>query len=301
MSVTVGNCSVNELGKATGGQKGDQTGREIYICAWYANGWTDCVRAKDPDLAERIASNYEAICANDMFGYGQDDRTSGDTEARKHGYDFSKVDVPCHFDCSSSVLSDVRGCGLNVSVNGYTGNMVSILSKTGRFDVLRDAKYLTEDKHLKRGDILVKQYHHTVVVLSDGEDAMPEPADGIRYIDTDELNLRQYASMDGAVLARLPFQAPVELLAEEGEWARVRVEGYVASAYLSKKKPKLTYHTTDNLNLRQTPGVDGKLIVTMPKGAEVKATGNTDNVDGILWRNVIYKQNAGWCSADYLS
>lgn len=300
MSVILGNCSINELGKATGGQKGDQTGREIYICPWYANGWTDLVRPLDPELAERIASNYEAICANDNIGYGQDDRLSLYREAKKVGFDFSAITTPCHADCSSSEGADLIACDVNVNPDIYTGNMVAAMMKTGKFERHKEAEYLADDKLLKRGDILVKQYHHTVVVLSNGEDAMPEPDDGKRYIDTDELNMRSTASMDGAIRAKLPFRSEVEVLAQDGDWARVRVEGYVATAYLSKRIPKLTYNTTDNLNLRQEPSLEGKVILTIPKGAMVQATGNTEVVDGIMWRQVIYKSRNGWCSGEYL-
>ena len=300
MSVTLGNASISELGTING-QKGDQTKAEVCLRAWYSYPWSQMVRAKDPDVAEKIASAMESACANDHIGYGQSDRLTLNTEAKKVGYDLSKIETDCNCDCSSLVAVCVIASGIPVSPSIYTGNEVSALQKTGQFDVYTGAEYLTDDKLLKRGDILVKQYHHTVVVLSDGEEAMPEPDDGIRYIDTDELNIREYANMDGQILAKCPFQAPVELIAVEGDWARVRVEGYVASAYLSKKKPKLLYHTIDNLNLRQTPGTDGKLICTMPKGASVQATGNTEMVDGFLWREVIYSSKCGWCAAEYLA
>lgn len=301
MSVIVGNASINEFGQVSGGQPGDQTRQEVWTRPWYANGWTQVCRPIDSDLAERIASAMEAACANDHIGYSQSNRLSLNSAAKAVGYDISAIKTDCECDCSSLVAVCCIAAGCYVSPSMYTGNEVACLKQTGKFEVLTEAKYLNEDKWLKRGDIIVKQYHHTVVVLSDGEDAMPEPDDGIRYIDTDELNLRSVAGMSGQILAMLPFQAPVELLAEEGDWARVRVEGYVASAYLAKKKPKLTYTTTDNLNLRQTPGVDGKLICTMPKGTKVVTTGNTEKADGILWREVIYNGRSGWASGDYLA
>ena len=298
MSVIVGSASINEFGKVSGGRPGDQ-GQEIYIRPWYANGWTDMVRPIDPDLAEKIASNYEAICANPYIGYGQDKRLTLYNEAKKVGFDFSKIATPCEADCSSSEAADLIGAGVNVSPSIYTGNMVAAIMKTGKFEHHRESDFLTNDRKLKRGDILVKQYYHTVVVLSDGEDAMPEPDDGYRYVDTDELNVRTLPSMSGTVLAALPFASQVELLAEDGDWARVRVEGYCAKSYLSKRRPKTSYVTTDNLNLRQTPG-NGKILLTIPAGATVQATGNTEIVDGVMWRGVIYAQKNGWCSGEYL-
>lgn len=120
------------------------------------------------------------------------------------------------------------------------------------------------------------------------------------YIDTDELNMRSSAGMDGKVIAKLPFQSKVDVGMIDGAWAYVTVSGYVAAQYLSKKKPKTTYTTTDNLNLRAEPSTSGKLLLTMPKGATVQATGNTEKADGILWRQVIYSGRSGWASGDYL-
>lgn len=302
MSVTLGNASINELGQVSGGNPGDQTKAEVCLRSYYANGWTQMVRAKDPDVAERIASTMEAACANDHIGYAQDKRLTLNAEAKKVGYDLSKISTDCDCDCSSLVAVCVIASGIPVSPSIYTGNEVSALQKTGKFDVYTGAEYLTDDKLLRRGDILVKQYHHTAVVLSDGEEAMPEPDDGIRYIDTDELNLR--AEPNGDILGKLLYGTKVDVGQIEGAWAYVTISGYVGTDYLSKQEPKEYYTTTDNLNLRKEPG-DGKVILTIPKGAKVKATWNTERIGSVLWREVYYppdkwSSNCGWVSGDYL-
>lgn len=301
MSVILGNASIDERGQISGGQPGDQTGREVWIRPWYANGWTQVCRPIDPDLAEMIAANMEAACANDNIGYDQSKRTTLYYELKKNGFDFSKVG-PCSTDCSQLAADCIIGAGVSVPATMYTGNMVSCIQKTGKFEILTGREYLDEDRLLKRGDILVKQYHHTAIVLSDGEDAMPEDPEeeDVCYIDTDELNMRSSAGMDGKVIAKLPFQSKVDVGVIDGAWAYVTVSGYVAAQYLSKKKPKTTYTTTDNLNLRAEPSTSGKLLLTMPKGAKVQATGNTEKADGILWRQVIYSGRSGWASGDYL-
>lgn len=302
MSVIVGNASINEFGQVSGGQPGDQTRQEVWTRPWYANGWTQVCRPIDSDLAERIASVMEAACANDHIGYSQSNRLSLNSAAKAVGYDISAIKTDCECDCSSLVAVCCIAAGCYVSPSMYTGNEVACLKQTGKFEVLTEAKYLNEDKWLKRGDILVKQYHHTAIVLSDGEDAMPEDPEeeDVCYIDTDELNMRSSAGMDGKVIAKLPFQSKVDVGVVDGEWAYVTVSGYVAAQYLSKKKPKTTYTTTDNLNLRAEPSTSGKLLLTMPKGAKVQATGNTEKADGILWRQVIYSGRSGWASGDYL-
>ena len=56
MAVKIGHASIDENGKAHGGQAGDQTGKEVCIRNWYLNskGW-DVLRAKDAAVAEKIA------------------------------------------------------------------------------------------------------------------------------------------------------------------------------------------------------------------------------------------------------
>lgn len=122
------------------------------------------------------------------------------------------------------------------------------------------------------------------------------------YIDTDELNLR--AEPNGDILGRILYGTKVDVGQIEGAWAYVTISGYVGTDYLSATEPKEFYTTTDNLNLRKEPG-DGKVILTIPKGAKVKATWNTEKIGSVLWREVYYppdkwSSNCGWVSGDYL-
>lgn len=299
MGVTLGNASINEFGQVSGGQPGDQNGKEVCLRPWYANGWTDCMRPVDAGLAERIAAAMEAACANDKIGYSQAKRLTLYEQAKKVGYDLSRISEPCECDCSSLIAVCVLAGGVSISPSIYTGNECKALLNTGLFERMPGQEYLTEEKKLRRGDILIKQYYHTVMVLSDGEDA--EPDDGIRYIDTDELNLRSLPNMSGEILAAAPYAAPVEVLAHEGEWARVRIDGFMVWDYLAKEKPKRIYRTLENLNLRREPGMEGKVLTTIPSGSIVDATGNTERISGTLWREVIWKNARGWASGDYLS
>ena len=50
-----------------------------------------------------------------------------------------------------------------------TQTMRQAFSSTGAFEVLTDPKYLTTDKYLKRGDILVRESGHTAMALGNGE------------------------------------------------------------------------------------------------------------------------------------
>lgn len=298
MSVLIGNASIDEWGHISGGEPGDQTGKEVVIREYTNIGWTDVLRPLDAALAERIATCMEQACANDHIGYDQNERYSLYNALKATDWDFTKVG-DCECDCSSLVTDILIANGIAVSKFLYTGNMVNAIMKTGKFDLLRDPAYTEHDNLLRRGDILVKQHYHTAVVLSDGEDIHPD--DGTRFVDTDELNLREAPNMASHINGTMPYRARVQVLAEEGDWSLVRVEGYCATGYLSKTEPKQTYTTTDNLNLRSAPGLGGSIILTIPQGRRVDALGDTERVDGVLWRYVRFQTSCGWCSGEYLA
>ena len=54
----------------------------------------------------------------------------------------------------------------------YTGNMRAGFRAAG-FQVLTASKYLTSDKYLRRGDILLNDAHHTAINLTNGTAVVP--------------------------------------------------------------------------------------------------------------------------------
>lgn len=170
--VKIGHASVNENGKVSGGVRGDQNKKEVCIRPWYNKRWDFMIRAVDPVIANKIALACEAGCLNDNIGYSQTLRNTLHAEAKKVGYDLSKIETPCDCDCSSFMTICAIAGG--VTELEYTGNapttrtMVTTFAKTGRFKVYQEAAYLESDTHLKRGDILVKVGSHTVMSLNDG-------------------------------------------------------------------------------------------------------------------------------------
>lgn len=175
--VMLGYAAKDERGSYSGGQAGDQTGKEVYVNGWYNQNWTSVLRPKSAQLAENIARACEAACANNKIGYSQSDRNSLLTQAKKVGYDMSKITTPCNCDCSSFVSAICVCCGLPESIffaggNGrVTSNMSEACLATGKFTELFDAKYRTQKNYLKRGDILLNRNAHVVIVLSNGRNA----------------------------------------------------------------------------------------------------------------------------------
>lgn len=172
-TVYVGSARSDENGKAHSGKAGDQkSGREVSTQAWYkhSKGW-DVIRAKDPAKAAIIGDSMQAACDNDNIGYDQYERYDLFKEAKKVGFDLSKVAVPTECDCSELVRNCCAAAGImDLPTSGFrTGNMVKNLLATGEFVQLKGSKYEDKPDYLGKGDILItKTSGHTVVVLNNG-------------------------------------------------------------------------------------------------------------------------------------
>lgn len=168
MAVKIGHASIDENGRATGGKAGNQTTKEVCFSTWWNDGWTALVRPSKKSVANKIVKACKAGVNNKKIGYDQSQRTTLYAEAEKVDFDLSKVSTVCETDCSAFVSVCVNAAGVKVSKDIYTGNMVKALEGTGQFKVLRGSKYLTSSDYLKKGDILVTEGKHTIIVLEDG-------------------------------------------------------------------------------------------------------------------------------------
>lgn len=172
--VYVGSARSDENGRAYGGQAGDQkSGKEVSTQVWYkhSKGW-DVIRAKDPVKAAIIGDAMQAACDNNKIGYDQWERYDLFAEAKKVGFDLSKVVIPTECDCSELVRVCCAAAGiLDLPSSGFrTGNMVKNLLATGEFVQLKGSKYEDQSDYLGKGDILItKTSGHTVVVLNYGD------------------------------------------------------------------------------------------------------------------------------------
>lgn len=194
MSVLIGHASIDERGRASGGQAGDQTGAEVCVRAWYNGNWNIVLRPISPAVAEKMAASCEILCRGNLVGYDQYQRNTSWNELEKVGWDAAKLKTPCETDCSQLMAVCARCAGINiprVPLGGgqynapITQTMRNAFASTGAFQVLTDAKYMTSDKYLKRGDILVRESGHTAMVLGDGSTAATPstaPTGGVKEV-----------------------------------------------------------------------------------------------------------------------
>lgn len=180
MAVIIGSARIDERGKISGGQAGNQTGKELSTQDWYlhSKGWR-VFRAKSAEKAAKIARGMKAGCENRNIGYDQYQRNTLYNLVKSRGFDPAKADRPTETDCSALVR--VCCCYAGIMVGDFnTSTEASMLLATGEFVELTGDKYTKQDDYLGAGDILVTRTKgHTVVVLTNGskyEGTVQEPS-----------------------------------------------------------------------------------------------------------------------------
>lgn len=180
MAVMIGQASIDERGKITGGQAGNQSGWELNIRTWYANGWTLVLRPKRREIARKMALACRAAIANPHIGYDQYQRNTLRYFAKLARWLLDKITDDCETDCSALMAVCAEAAGVNMEPAYTAGNAPATFqmrqqwAKTGEFEILTDQKYLTSADYLLEGDVLVNESRHTVMVLSDGKYAEEE-------------------------------------------------------------------------------------------------------------------------------
>lgn len=274
----ISNSGHDENGKYSGGRAGDQTGKEWAIIGWYNRPWKCVIRHPDVKVREKIASLSEKAAKNDNIGYDQGQRVSYWDELVKAKYNPAAIKTKCEADCSSGVMANVKAAGylLNnaklkeVSITS-THYMREMLRKAG-FEILTGSKYLTSDKYLLRGDILLNDGHHTATNLTNGQKASAAASGS--------------AKPEGSTSSS---GNPSGMKAESAESFKKSIAGtYIVNT------------STDPLMLRSGAGKDKPIIAKMKKGAKVQCYGYYTTVNGVKWYYIVYDGKTGFASSEYL-
>lgn len=179
--IKIGQASRDERMRYSGGIAGDQDGKEVAVREWYNRPWNKVLRCKDSKKAEKIAKAMEKACRNDYIGYDQSQRTTLYSLCKANGWRIEDIETPCETDCSALVSVCVNAAGIKVSGDIYTGNEANALLKTEEFELLTAPKYLLSDEYLRRGDILLYEFHHTAIALQDGKKAGVNKYTAVEY------------------------------------------------------------------------------------------------------------------------
>lgn len=174
--VTIGEAVANENGKATGGKAGDQTGRELRFTRLSDNfKFTYGYRFTDEKAADLCVRKMVKLINSRCCGYSQmlNHRTSLADNLMKYNWNVGKMiedNVKVEADCSSLVACMVKtlqakyGIRYNISKNAYSGDLGDLLMQTGKFMRIDINAVKMGRMRLKKGDILIRPYHHVAMV-----------------------------------------------------------------------------------------------------------------------------------------
>lgn len=280
MAVRIGHASLSENGTING-KKGDSTKNEVCARNWYKKPWDYVAIHPDANVREKHAAAAEAACQNNHIGYGQRDRNTANAEAKKVGYDLSKITNDCNCDCSSlmNLAALISGAkGVTYGSNGWTTrNMLTKLKAAG-YMIIDDDLYLSSEKYCVRGAIYVKAGSHTVCGLDNGS------------------NFRQTLAKAG-------------IHTDSNDEPKIVQTSKTATEPARKKDKALagTYVVTASaLHIRNGVGTNKTSLGTLKKGTAVKCHGfYSETQSKTKWLLVQTTYNGvkytGYCSSKYLA
>ena len=324
-TVYIGGASIDEHGKAHGGQAGNQTGKELKKQKWYlhSQGWR-VFRAKSAEAQAKLAACMAAAVANKHIGYDQYQRNTLYKAAEPFGFDVSKVTADVECDCSALVRVCCAFAGILGLPEGFrTTNEPKNLLATGAFTEMVGEKYTKQAAYLKAGDILCTPVQgHTVIVLNDGDKAEPT-AEGLRRGDygTAVTDMQKLLLMwDQACLPKCgadgDFGGETERAVKDfqnthdlpvtgvyDEKTRELLTGMYGEPGTEPPTPEPTVQqveiTGGTVNVRSAPGTKGKDIGDVHRGEKYQYGGLTAEVDGRDWYLIDWHNTNGWVSGKF--
>lgn len=162
-TIYIGSARIDENGNTTGGEAGDQTGKEVSTQVMYTHskGWY-VYRPTLTTVANLFAKYMLRACNNKNVGYDQNNRLA----IIKDGTDST---TPTECDCSSLIRRIIIEATGTDPGNFNTSTEPSKLEATGLFET--KFSYVSQSKTpVYNGDILVtKTKGHTAIVVSGNE------------------------------------------------------------------------------------------------------------------------------------
>lgn len=311
----IGNASLDENKKTHGGKAGDQTGSEVYVRSWYNKPWNMVIRAKDASMAEKLAKYMEQACANNNIGYDQYERNTLLKKLKDNKFDFTSVGK-CETDCSALVCTIAIAAGIPESqmvVDGnlrYTGNMEAGFKATGKFEILKDSKYISGTDYLKRGDILLNSKSHTAIVLDNGSKVtqntpVPSPSTPVSNLKVgQEVKLKSGATYsNGGKIPSWVFNTKLYVRAINGDNITISTQKSGAITGVVKKSSlegysapnaqgyKVKVKVNSYLNVRSGPGSSYTSIAHLYNGSIVTIVSEKNG-----WGE---RSEGGWISLSY--
>lgn len=309
----ISNSGSDENGAYSGGQAGDQTGKEWRMRDWYNRPWTCVLRYPDQKVALKLAQLAIDAALNDHIGYDQSQNRTYLAQLKTVGWEPSRITANCEADCSAGVCANVTAAGYLLGIKAlqnhagtYTGNMRSALTKAG-FNLLTDSKYLTSGDYLLPGDILLNDGHHTATNVTVGSKvkgewkpgatitpvAPPEPAPVVTKYYRVRKSWAEKSSQIGAFTV---FQNAKNCVDANPGYAAFDDNGnQVYPAVKQTFEPYLVKVSIDDLNYRKGPSTSYDSWGYIPVGVYTIV----DEQDGWGLLKAYADKRNGWISLAY--
>jgi len=281
MAKYIAHASIDENGKAKNGIAGDQTLKEVCIRTWYSKNWNYVLRIEHERVRTQFANNMIDIANNNNIGYDQNQRNTLLPQAKKVGFDFTKITVKCECDCSSMVTIALLGSIYSVLgedaydeayealvLSGNCATTSTLKSRMLKLTMFKVSVYTSGDytggtSKAVFGDIYNKAGSHVVCYIDDGNKVVGSAITDVKNVTATDLAKSKDKTLAG------------------------------------------TYKVVASwLNVRHGAGTDKKKMVTIPKGTEVKCYGYYTEVSGTKWLYVQFVHEevkyTGFCSSKYL-
>lgn len=158
-------ASISENGTVNG-KKGDSTGNEVKVGAYYDFGQRSCIRMKSITKRRKMAKIAKYLAKDNRTGYSQADRADLFIQCEKLNWNFEDVKknlTKTNCDCSQfyAVCVNLAYGKEILTFSSYTGNL---LSKCGvRKDIFKIIDIQTAEKSFKKGDAPIKEYKHIII------------------------------------------------------------------------------------------------------------------------------------------
>ena len=305
----ISNSGSDENGAYSGGQAGDQTGKEWRMRDWYNRPWTCVLRYPDQKVALKIAQLAIDAALNDHIGYDQSQNRTYLTQLKSVGWEPSKITVSCEADCSAGVCANVTAAGYLIGIKAlqnhtgtYTGNMRSALTKAG-FQLLTDSKYLTSGDYLLPGDILLNDGHHTATNVTIGKKVKDQwkptsatPVTPMPVVTKYYRVRKSWAEKSSQIGAFTVFQNARNCVDANPGYAAFDDNGnQVYPAVAREFKPYLVKVSISDLNYRKGPSTSYESYGYIPVGVYTIV----DEQDGWGLLKAYADQRNGWISLAY--
>ena len=199
-------ASINEKGHATGGAKGDQTGKEVTVRQYYYKNWNCVLRHSDSLIGQYAASIGVKLANSNLVGYGQDGRESLRQALISFNWDVDAYIASgnkTHADCSSFVFACYCCVIEGFRQFGYsptTSSIESRFSEDHGFSKFKGTEYTHSESNLLPGDIINSSTsHHVVMYVGNADTIQTDVIVSNPSIDT-PVSVFQYNKKDAILL-----------------------------------------------------------------------------------------------------